>query len=80
MTDATTKAPLRVIPAEGTGPYLRLPLSQLADVRRLLDSHGIRYWPDPEAISMNGGPPIAYINFSRTVEAETVQDLLDRQP
>ena len=80
MTDATTSRPLRVIPAADAGPYLMLPLSQLADVRRLLDEHRVRYWADREAISLNGAPAVAFINFSRVVDAYRVQELLDEMP
>ena len=35
------------------GPFLRLPLAQLASVREVLDRHGISYWVDSFAISLD---------------------------
>ncbi len=77
MTDTTTKKRLHVS-ADGTaGPYLMVPVVQLADVRRLLDSNGVRYWIDENAISLDGQPAVAVINFGRGAEGKKIQAILD---
>jgi hypothetical protein len=77
MTDTTTKKPLRVSSDGTAGPYLMVPVSQLEDVQRLLDSHRIRYWVGENAISLNGAPEIAVINLGRGGDAAVVQAILD---
>ena len=54
MTDTTTKKPLRVSTDSTAGPYIMLPVSQLDEVRRLLDSRHISYSVDENVISFNG--------------------------
>src|SRR5262249_17505918 len=53
MIDQTTGLPMRVSPQETIGPYIRLPYDQVDDVRRLLDSHGIRHWVQDSILSLN---------------------------
>lgn len=77
MTDATTKTPLRVSTEGTAGPYLRVPVSQLAEVRRLLDSRRISYWVGENAISLDGAPEVAVINLGRGGDAAAVQTVLD---
>jgi hypothetical protein len=77
MLDATTQKPLTVYPNLEYGPFMLLPLDQLADVRRLLDEHGMRYEVEDNAISIDGGPMTVAINFKRGTEAETVRAILD---
>lgn len=77
MTDATTKKPLRVSTEGTAGPYIRLPVSQLEEVRRLLDGHSIRYWVNENAISWDGGPYFTVINLGREGDAAAVQAILD---
>lgn len=80
MTDATTQKPLHVS-ADGTaGPYIMLPVGQLAHVEKLLARHNIRYWVDAHAISLDGGPEMTVINLGHGGDAVTVQQLLDRLP
>jgi hypothetical protein len=77
MSDAAIHKPLRVS-YEGSGvPYLVLPESRLAEVRRFLDGRGIRYWVEEEVISMDGGPEEAWINFDRGADAPAIQAILD---
>ena len=77
MTETTTKKPL-CVSTEGTaGPYIRLPFSQLDDVRRLLDSHGIAYWVGENAISLDGAPEVVVVNLGRGGDAVKVQAILD---
>ena len=77
MIDVTTKKPLRVSNEYPPAPYIRLPFSQLDEVRRLLDSRSIGYWVDENAISINGGPEMIVINLNRGTDVAAVQALLD---
>ena len=80
MTDKTKNKPLRVSGDGNAGPYLMVPLGQLDEVRGLLDSHRIRYWVDENAISLDGQPAIAFVNFGRSTEGINVQIILDSKP
>ncbi len=77
MTDKTTNKYLRVSGDGTAGPYLMVPVVQLDEVRSLLDRHHIRYWVDENAISLNGQPAVAVINFGRTTEGKQIQAILD---
>jgi hypothetical protein len=77
MIDVTTKKPLRVSNEYPPAPYIRLPFSQLDEVRRLLDSRSIGYWVDENAISINGGPEMIVINLNRGTDVAGVQTLLN---
>jgi hypothetical protein len=77
MTDVTTQKPLRVSTESAAGPYIDLPVSQLEDVCRLLDDHGIQYWVSENAISFDGGPETTVINLGRKGNAAAVQAILD---
>jgi hypothetical protein len=77
MIDATTRNRLRVSTDGGAGPYIRLLVSQLVDVQRVLDQHGIRYAVEEEFISLDGGPEEAVIDLHRTANVDEVQALLD---
>ncbi len=77
MADAATKKPLRVSTDGTAGPYILVPVSQLDEVQRLLDTRGFRYWVEENAISLNGAPEIAVINLGRGGDASAVQALLD---
>ena len=77
MLDIVTKEPLRISPNPGSNPSLRLPHTQVGQVTKLLDQHGIRYWVDSHIISMNGGPYIGSIYFYRETDPNKVQAILD---
>jgi len=77
MTDSTTNLPLRVSTDAMVGPYIRLPYSQVDEVRRILDSHGIRYWVRENVISLSGGPFIAKVHLGRGADADAIQAILD---
>ncbi len=77
MIDVTTKEPLQVSTDGTAGPYISVPLIQLEQIQRLLDSHGIRYYVQENAISLDGGPMIADIDLGRGADADHVQSLLD---
>jgi len=73
MIDKKTEARLHVKSDVVAGPFLMLPLSQLARVRELLDRHALRYWVDSQAISLDGKPAKVVINFGRTGDAARIQ-------
>ena len=77
MTDTTTGKPLRVL-TSAIAPYLKLPYSQVDEVRHLLDAEGIYYDVSSSVISVNGGPQMAWINFGRKGIAEKIQSVLDQ--
>ncbi len=77
MIDTQTKRPLKVSTDGTAGPYLMLPVAQLDQLRTLFDRDGIRYWVDSDAISLDGKPEVAVINFGRFGSAVLVQKLLD---
>jgi hypothetical protein len=78
MTDTTTNKRILVSGGGSTGPYLMVPLKQLEEVRRLLDEHRIGSWVDENAISLDGQPAVAFVNFGRGTAGQTVQAILDR--
>jgi hypothetical protein len=77
MNDAQTQKPLRVRTDEIAAPYLRVPFSQLDQLRERLNRHAIRYWVDSQVISVDGGPEIAYVNFDRRNDPARIQAILD---
>ena len=77
MIDVTTKKLLRVSTDGTAGPYLTVPVSQLSEVRKLLTGHRIRFWVEENAISLNGAPEVAVINFGRGADPVAVQAILD---
>lgn len=77
MTDATTQQRLRVSTDGTAGPYMMVPVSQLEEVKTLLNRHRLYFWVDENAISLNGTPEIAVINLGRGANAAAVQNILD---
>ena len=77
MIDTLTKKPLYVSTDGTAGPYIMVPVSQLADLSGLLDKHGIRYSVEEDAISLNGTPEIAVVDLGHGANVETVQAILD---
>jgi hypothetical protein len=78
MIDVTTNKPLRVTMYGTVRPYIEdVPVSQLDDLRRLLDSHGLHYWVEENYLSFNGGPEVAFLGFGRETDPNAVQAILD---
>lgn len=77
MLDEMTKDQLRISTDGVAGPYLMVPLAQLARVRERLDRHSVRYWVDADAISLDGKPAVVVVNFGRTGDAARIQAFLD---
>jgi hypothetical protein len=77
MTDQVTAERLRVSTDGIAGPYLMVPVGQLARIREVLDGEAIRYWVDSVAISLDGKPAIAVVNFGRAGDRDRIQAVLD---
>ena len=78
MIDVTTQKPFEVSYAVGTAGYVRIPVAQLDEIRRVLDAKGFRYWVSEYRDSMNGGPERTSIEFSHSVDPRAVQSALDQ--
>lgn len=77
MIDAMTKKPLYVSTDGTAGPYIMVPVSQLADLCGLLDEHRIGYSVEEDAISLNGMPEVAVVDLDRRSDHSAVQVILD---
>jgi hypothetical protein len=77
MKDVATKQPLYVSTHGTAGSYIMVPVSQLDDLRRLLDQHGVCYSVDEYAISLNGAPEGTLVNLARGTDTKNVQMILD---
>lgn len=77
MTKSTTSLPLLVSANADFAPYIWVRYDQLDDLRRALDSHGIRYRVQEEVISLSGGPFMAVVNLDRGTDPVAVQTILD---
>jgi hypothetical protein len=77
MTNAMTKKPLRVWAEETEWPWIPLPVSQLDEVRRILDERSIRYTVDEHYVSLNDGPFTTIIKLQRGTDGKAVQAVLD---
>lgn len=77
MIDVETHKPVRVSTDGDAGPYLMVPLEQLADVRRALREHEIVHFVAEDAIELDGRPVIAIIDFARNADANLIQSALD---
>jgi hypothetical protein len=77
MIDAMTRKPLHVSTDGTAGPYIMVPVSQLADLRELLDKHRIRYSVEEDAISLDGAPEIAVVDLGHGADVAAIQAVLD---
>ena len=77
MIDVTKKKPMRVVTGGTAGAFIDVPVSQLDDVRRLLDTHRFRYSVDDHYLSFNGGPQQALVHLGWGGDASAVQKILD---
>ncbi len=80
MLDTKTRRPLRVSTDGTAGPYIITPVSQLDQVRRLLDGHHVRYSVGENAISLDGKPEVVVIDLGSGGNASEVQSILDANP
>lgn len=77
MVDVAEKKSLQVSTDGTAGPYLMVSLDALRQVKSLLDSHGIRYFVDEQAISIDGSPYVTLLDFGLRGDADLIQSLLD---
>jgi len=77
MIDAITERPLSVSTDGNSGPYIMVPVSQLEELRLLLDGNGVPYWVDQEAISLDGRPEVTVVNLGSDTDPNAIQKLLD---
>ncbi len=78
MIDPTTKDRITVSTDGDAGPYVMVPLDQLNVVTALLRDKQVSFWVDSDAISLDGKPEIAIINFGRGANVVQIQQLLDQ--
>ena len=77
MIDSETQERV-MVHTEGTGgPYIMVPVDQIAEIESLLRQDGISFWVDLDAISLDGKPAISVINLGRGTDVYHVQQLLD---
>ncbi len=77
MMDVTADKPLQVSIDGTAGPYIRVLVSQLDGLARLLSSHRIGYDVAEHAISWNGTPAVTVVRLGRQADAALVQRVLD---
>jgi len=77
MIDTSTQKPLTVLSAGTAGPYIMVPLSQLSEVRQLLDEQHVRYSVTENAVSLYEAPLVALIDLDQRANVTVVQDILD---
>jgi hypothetical protein len=80
MIDVMTTKPLYVSTDGTAGPYIMVPVSQLADLRDLLDRHRVRYFVEEDAISLDGAPETVVVDLGHGADAAAVQAILDSVP
>ncbi len=80
MIDVVTTKPLFVSSDGTAGPYIMVPVSQLADLRDLVGKHRVRYFVEEDAISLDGAPEIAVVDLGHGADAAAVQAILDSVP
>jgi hypothetical protein len=77
MTDTRNGDRLLVSGEGNDRPYVRVAVSQVDEVRKLLDRDEVPYWVDSVAVSLNGRPAVVVINLGLEVDAARVQAILD---
>jgi len=77
MIDASNDRPIQVSTDGGAGPYVAAPVDQIESIRRVLDEHGVSYWVDSHAVSLDGKPFVVVVNLSQDCDPIAVQELLD---
>jgi hypothetical protein len=77
MIDIETNRRLEISTEGDVGPYLMVPLDQLADVKTVLDRGAISYAIAEDAIEVDGEQAIAIIDFDLSADPTRIQALLD---
>lgn len=69
---------LEVVSAKNAGPYVVVPVTQLADVCRLLDAHQVEYDVDDTTYQLENDPEVTFVNFARDADSAAIQVLFDQ--
>jgi hypothetical protein len=77
MTKTNTTLPLKIYAEHGNHPYIRVPLTQLETIKKLLDEDGHVYRVFEYAISHDGKPLTAIIDLDRRADLKAIQTVLD---
>jgi hypothetical protein len=77
MIDALTKEPIRLSKYRGAWPYIRFPLEQLDEVKKVLDRARFRYVVNKYAVSSDGDPYTVGVHFDHRAEVAAIQGVLD---
>jgi hypothetical protein len=77
MIDSTTHERITVHPDGDAGPYMIVPVDQRNAIEVLLKQYQVQFWVDDDAISLNGKPEVAVVNFGRGADVSGIQELLD---
>lgn len=77
MIDSSTHQTIQVTGDRASPGLIMAPVNQLDAIRQVLDHHRIPYWVDEEYISFDGDPDVAFINFSRDLDPNLVQQFLN---
>jgi len=80
MISSVTQKPLVVTRDHPLYSDITVPVSQLEEVKRLLDAHHIQYEVDEDYYSFDDEPEVTFINLRRGTNAEQVQQILDSIP
>ena len=77
MINSITNEPIRVDKYPGAWPYVRVPLDQLDQVKKLLDHAGFRYHVAKYALSSDGEPYIVKVSFEHRADVAALQAAFD---
>ena len=78
MIDTMTHKSISVSVDGDSGPYIMVPIDQLAQLRELLGLNEIAHWVEGDAISLDGRPAVAVINLGLRGDPVQVQAILDQ--
>ena len=77
MIDSITKEPIQVRRYPEAWPYIRLPLDQLDQVKKILDGAGFRYHVAKYALAIKGQPYTVEVSLEHRADVAALQKLLD---
>ena len=77
MIDSATQERVLVHSEGSGGPYIMVPLDQVAEIEEMLRGGGVSFWVDSDAISLDGKPAVSVINLDHGADVDHVQRLLD---
>jgi hypothetical protein len=77
MINSITNEPIRVSKHPEAWPYVRVPLDQLDQVKKLLDQAGLRYFVHVHAVAVDGEPYTVVVDFDHRVDVAAIQAVFD---